>query len=149
MAKNNDSNSKVKITKAEKARQERIEQERQLAIKKKQDNKKKLIISLVSIAVAVCIITVVAVCIKNATGSKSIYGTYTYDSQTIVLKEDMTFTATLAHDTTKSGTFSTNGTTIYFVSNSTTESGTLNNGRITIPSSWDDGHGHTGTFVKR
>jgi len=79
--------------------------------------------------------------------------TYSAGGQTIRLFPDGNFTANLAHNTNKSGTYARieEGGRILLVfteSNGAVSEGSIQNNRLHIPSQWDDGHGH-GNILSR
>jgi len=77
---------------------------------------------------------------------------YRYGGQTIRLLADGTFMASLAHGSTKNGTYSktTEGeiTSVIFNSNGNEEIGRIIDNSLHIPREWDDGHGHGNIFPK-
>ena len=74
-------------------------------------------------------------------------------NNTITLNNDGTFVAHLPHSVRISGTFletEINDTImISFISARGTENGTLVDGRLRIPTAWEDGCGHGNVFVLR
>ena len=71
-------------------------------------------------------------------------------SQTITLNKNGTFSARMAHNNNKDGSYTETMegsiTIISFSYQGTTVKGRLQNGVLSIPREWDDGHGHGNTF---
>ena len=79
---------------------------------------------------------------------------YANGANTITLNEDFTFSAKLPHGLTKSGTYSETVdalgvTTIIFTVNGAQASGIIRNNVLSIPSEWEDSHGHGSNFALR
>ncbi|MCL2440199.1 MAG: hypothetical protein FWD14_00520 [Treponema sp.] len=75
---------------------------------------------------------------------------YSYHGQTVQLLEDGTFTAALAHNVRKNGTFTKTNEdgfiSVDFNINGRIETGWIINNSLHIPREWDDGHGHGNVF---
>ena len=128
----------------EKAARKKAEAE---AAEKKAKRQKAVTITVVSIAV-VCIVALIVFLSMRQSGNR----VYEGGGQTITLRTDGTFNATLAHPPAKNGTYTEsteNGVTaISFtidgetVTGTISETGTVSGSALTIPEEWDDGHGH-------
>lgn len=121
------------------SKQKRREQARQRA-----RNKKIVIICIAAIAVIAIVAIAVYFSINDSTGENGIV--YVSGNQTITLADDGTFIAVLAH-TMRSGTYAQSVqadgvTTITFTENDTSVTGSIADDVLTLPTQWDDGHGH-------
>jgi len=116
----------------------------------KKAKQKKLIILCICVSLAV-IIGVSIFVIQNLVGNEAAE-IYSYQGQTIQLLNDGRFTAMLAHNVRKSGTYTKtdeNGIiTVAFNTNGNIETGWIINNSLHIPREWDDGHGHGNVFPK-
>jgi len=77
---------------------------------------------------------------------------YSYYGQTVQLLPDGTFTASLAHNVRKKGTYvkseGTGRTVVTFNVNGTTETGSITGTILHLPTEWDDNHGHGTAFPR-
>lgn len=77
---------------------------------------------------------------------------YSYGSQSVQLLADGKFTASLAHNVSKSGTFTkaneNERIAVSFYIDGRTEIGYIYNNSLHLPREWDDGHGHGSIFPK-
>jgi len=77
---------------------------------------------------------------------------YSYHGQTIQLFTDGKFTASLAHNVTKNGTYiktlDNDRIIVSFNVNGVIEVGRIINDSLHIPGEWDDRHGHGNVFPK-
>ena len=77
---------------------------------------------------------------------------YTYGGQTVQLLVDGTFSASLAHNVLKNGTYTKteeNGRTkVTFIVNGREEAGFIINSSLYIPHEWEDGHSHGNVFPR-
>lgn len=141
---------KPQISKAEKERLERIEQAKVAKVEEKKKKKAMIITTVSVIAAVLTVIIVLAAVLPGVLSPKDITGTYENEGQTLILRTDNTFSATLADNNSKSGTYKVDGRTISFVVDGETGKGTITGKSITVPTDWDDGHGHTtGAFKKK
>ena len=78
--------------------------------------------------------------------------TYSYHGQIIQLFSDGRFSASLAHNVIKNGTYTklneNNRINVLFNVNGNIEIGWIINNSLYIPREWDDGHGHGNIFPK-
>jgi uncharacterized ion transporter superfamily protein YfcC len=129
------SKAKAKIQRKEKA----IRKARQKTI---------LIVSII----ALIITAVIAVGVYSASrqNNAEIYST---GGQTVQLFADGNFSARLAHNTLKNGTYTKredgSNTIVSFNVDGRVELGRIENNRLFIPEEWDDGHGHGNVLRKR
>ena len=119
---------------------------RQRAVKR--GNRKKFAFIAV-IALAVIAVAVFGILSESRKNNAE---TYSAGGQTVYLYQDGKFTALLAHNKTKTGTYtrSTEGarTEVAFNINGAINIGSIENNRLRIPNEWDDGHGHGSVLVK-
>jgi len=77
---------------------------------------------------------------------------YAYRGQTVQLLADGTFSASLAHNVLKNGTYTKteeNGRTrVAFLVSGREEAGFIINNSLHIPHEWEDGHSHGNVFPK-
>jgi len=120
---------------------------RQKALARK---KRKKIIIITAVAVVVVAIVVVAVVLLVGSAGTE---TYSDGSQTIQFLPDGTFTATLSHSRSFSGTYAKTEqgdiTIVAFTSSGVTVNGEIEGGLLYIPHEWDDGHGHGAVLTKK
>jgi len=130
---------------AAKAKAKIIEKEN---IKKKARLKKVVIV----IACALVIMVVLGIAL-NSTNKKKNAEIYSYLGQTILLYPDGKFTAALAHNANKSGTYTktteSGRINVSFNINGRVEVGWIINNNLHLPREWDDGHGHGNIFPKQ
>jgi len=116
----------------------------------KKAKKKKLLIAGICVLLAVISGTVIFL-IKN-NFEKKVTEIYSYHGQTVQLLDDGNFTAVLAHNVRKRGTYTktseNNRINVLFNINGIIETGWIINDSLHIPGEWDDGHGH-GTIFPR
>ena len=116
----------------------------------KKAKQKKIIIAVVCVAVAVA--AVVLGFVINHVNQPKIPETYSYHGQTVQLFSDGNFTATLAHNVRKNGTYTKTTeegmTGVLFNVNGFIETGWIINNELHIPREWDDGHGHGNVFPR-
>jgi len=78
--------------------------------------------------------------------------TYTYGGQVVQLLSNGTFSASLAHNVRKSGTYvkaeESGSTKVIFIVNDEEEVGWIINNALYLPHEWDDGHGHGNVFPR-
>jgi hypothetical protein len=78
--------------------------------------------------------------------------TYSYRNQTVQFFSNGTFTARLAHNAQKNGTYTKNAENnrinVIFNTNGVFEIGRIVNNALHIPREWDDGHGHGNVFPR-
>ena len=113
-------------------------QKKERAIKKAKQ-KKIIIIGVCTLLVA--IISVVIIVINNA-AEKKVTEIYSYQGQAVELLDDGKFTAILAHNVRKRGTYTKTN------ENDRIETGWIIHNSLHIPREWDDGHGHGSIFPK-
>ena len=107
------------------------------------------------IIISICILVIVAVVVVAVflAGTQRNVETYSNNAQTVHFYEDGRFSAVLAHNVLKNGTFSIteeNGsTTVQFNYQGRTEFGEIRNDRLHIPEEWDDAHNHGRILPKR
>ncbi|MDR2964701.1 MAG: hypothetical protein LBU88_02880 [Treponema sp.] len=122
---------------------------RKMEMKQKKQNKKLLIIS---ICVLITILALIFILYSVAGKTNNEIETYSNHGQTIQLLADGTFTARLAHNVRKNGTFTrtveNDRTIVSFNVNGNIEIGQIINNSLYIPREWDDGHGHGNVFSK-
>jgi len=77
---------------------------------------------------------------------------YSYRGQTVHLLADGTFSAKLAHNVNKDGTYTraeeSGRTKISFKSGGRDEDGWIINDSLHLPKEWEDGHGHGSVFPR-
>ena len=77
---------------------------------------------------------------------------YTYGGQTVQLLADGTFSASLAHNTRKNGTYTKTEDSgriiVVFNINGKEEIGWIANDSLHLPNEWEDGHGHGNVFPR-
>ena len=114
----------------------------------KKAKKKKLIIAAVFLAAAAAAVTLWFVI--NYVNQQKAPEIYSYQGQTVQLLSDGTFTAILAHNVRKRGTYTKTDehgmTGVLFNVNGFIETGWIINNELHIPREWDDGHGHGNVF---
>lgn len=105
--------------------------------------------------ISACILAVIAVLIfvlKPAGGSKTAE-IYSFQRQTVQLFPDGSFSASLAHNVRKTGSYTkTPGSdriVVLFNVNGRQEVGLIMNNSLYIPREWDDGHGHGNVFPRQ
>ena len=114
---------------------------------KKTKQKKMLILCICSLM----ILAVAGIALYSALMNKNteIYGYY---GQTVQLLENGNFSAMLAHNVRKNGTYTKriedDRITVIFNVNGNIELGWIINNVLHIPTEWDDGHGHGSVFPK-
>jgi len=133
------------VTKA-KAKAERKEK----AIKKA---RRKTILIVCIFALVIIAAAAVGILVNSRQPNSAAHGeaeTYSHGNQTIQLFADGTFSARLAHNVNKNGTFtkSADGTRVSFNTDGRTETGRIENNAMHLPHEWDDGHGHGNVFVR-
>jgi len=78
--------------------------------------------------------------------------TYTYGGQIVQLLSNGTFSASLAHNVRKSGTYAkaeeSGSTKVIFIVNDEEEVGWIINNALHLPHEWDDGHSHGNVFPR-
>jgi len=115
----------------------------------KRDKRKKRIIAAVFIAGFLMIVTILVIGQIQQRGTR----VFASANNTVVLRGDGTFTATLPHGVVRSGTFSEVSVndiiTVAFVESGRTVNGTIYGNVLTIPDEWDDGHGHPRNYILR
>ena len=127
-------------------KQARREARKEAALKKARN--KKIIAFAVIALIVICLIALIILLATRQSGNR----VYENGNQTVILKSDGSFTANLAHEVTKSGTYNENESeengiiTVSFVTDGSTAEGTISNNILTIPDEWSDGHGHGTTF---
>jgi len=113
----------------------------------KKANRKKIIITCVCILIVIIAVLFVLY-FKNQNDTE----VYSYGGQTVRLSADGTFTANLAHNVNKSGTYTRkteNGRTLVFFNiGGNEETGIIINNALNLPEEWNDGHGHGMVFPK-
>ncbi|MCL2214303.1 MAG: hypothetical protein FWC06_03735 [Treponema sp.] len=121
------------------------------ALKKENAAKKakRKIISITGICVLIVLIAVLSVLFLRNQNDTEVFS---YNGQTVRLSADGTFTANLAHNVNKSGTYTrvteSGWTLVYFYVNGNEEIGSIANNVLTLPDEWNDGHGHGTVFPK-
>ena len=114
---------------------------------KKAKQKKLIIMAVLTLAVLV-----VSVSVLNLIKREKTTETYSYYGQTVRLFPNGKFSAILAHNIPKNGTYTkvNEGGRIHisFNINGYAESGWIINNNLHIPGEWDDGHGHGNIFPK-
>ena len=107
------------------------------------------------IIASVCFSILLGLVIMFIVGQIQQRGTRVYVSgnNSVVLRGDGTFTASLPHGVVRNGTFSESTsdgvTTVSFVEGPGTVSGVINGDVLTIPDEWDDGHRHPRNYTLR
>ena len=120
---------------------------RQEKARKKAKRNKILIICGCILAVAALSALIVNSVIRQA-GAE----TYSNGNHLVQFLENGKFTAVLAHNVRKSGTYTKSTsegiTTVSFNVNGRVEVGIIRDGALHIPAEWDDGHGHGNVLLK-
>jgi hypothetical protein len=116
---------------------------REAAIKREKRKK------VITLAICVLVVAAIAVSLALLAYRQSLERVYSDEQQTVILRDDGTFTAKLMHDITKNGTYTTSpdessdgATTVSFTEGGATADGSLANDILTIPADWDSEHGH-------
>lgn len=136
---------------AKKAKEKALKKEQ---AEKKAKLKRTLIICICSLAVAAVLGYFALSAVKKGESSISNQSTetYSYRGQIVRLSEDGTFTASLAHNVRKSGTYAKspeNGRiSVSFNMNGAVETGWIINDSLHLPKEWEDSHGHGNVFPK-
>jgi len=111
--------------------------------------KQKKIITILVCAVLVLAVAGFVFIMQNKQKTTETYGLY---GQTVQLLPDGKFTAALAHNVNKSGTYTKkkdgNNIIVSFNINGKIESGRITDNNLYLPEEWDDGHGHGSVFPK-
>ena len=123
--------------------------------RKKENSGKKTKRKIIVIA-AVCTVVVLAVVgfivFSSHDHDHDTAEIYSYHGQTIELFPDGKFSAALAHNVKKNGTYTKTDNagrvTVSFNTNGKVESGSIINNSLHIPKEWDDGHGHGNVFPR-
>jgi hypothetical protein len=120
---------------------------REAAIKKQKQKK------IAAVCVCAAAVTALAVFLISSAVRQSSVETYSDGSQIVQLLEDGSFSAVLAHNVRKNGTYTksadTGAVTVSFNRNGVVEIGRIENNALRIPDEWDDGHGHGNILPKR
>jgi hypothetical protein len=124
--------------------------------RKKANIRKKTRLKVI-IFVIVCALAAVTALVSfiNSAANKSQNPAEVYSTagQTVQLFENGNFSAILAHNTRKAGTYTKtadgNRTIVSFNINGRIEIGSIENNSLRIPDEWDDGHGHGNVLRKR
>ena len=113
-------------------------------------NRKKVLLAGIIVAVIAIIITVAMP--KHSDQEKAETEIFSYHGQTIQLLPDGSFTAALAHNVNKNGTYTktndNNRVAVTFTINGNLETGYIINNSLHIPKEWEDGHGHGSIFPR-
>ncbi|MCL2721568.1 MAG: hypothetical protein FWD47_09555 [Treponema sp.] len=116
----------------------------------KRAKQRKLIIA--GICVSIAVISGLLIFIIYNVNQNKVTEIYSYHGQTIQLLDDGKFTAVLAHNVRKSGTYTKTNENdriiVTFNNDGRTETGWIVNDSLHIPREWDDGHGHGNVFPK-
>jgi hypothetical protein len=117
----------------------------------KRKAKQKNIIIAVFCALAV---VAAAVLLINSSVRQSNAETYRAGGQAVRLFNDGKFSATLAHNARKTGTYTTKteedgGTAVSFNMNGVVAVGRIEGNALRLPEEWDDGCGHGGVLRRR
>ena len=117
---------------------------------KKAKQKRLVLIGICALAVIAVLGFAVYSLVQRSAGATEIYR---YGEQTVRLREDGSFSASLAHNVRKRGTYSKETgegrTIVTFTVNGNIEIGWIVNDSLHIPMEWDDGHGHGNILPKR
>ena len=126
----------------------RARHEKEIALEKKRRRTRRITL----IAFVAVILVIAAYGIFNMTKSVDAE-IYSDNGQTLQLLSDGTFTATLSHGASYSGTYTKieqgDITLVAFSSGGETVYGEIEDGQLHIPHEWDDGHGHGNTLTKQ
>ncbi|MCL2070816.1 MAG: hypothetical protein FWH07_01095 [Oscillospiraceae bacterium] len=121
---------------------------REAALKKSRRNKILIVLACLLVAAGI----VAFIFIQNAVRGKA--EIYSAGGQSVHLYENGNFTANMSHGANKKGTYTKSSedaegrVSVYFkVANSTVE-GVIEDGRLSLPTEWDDGHGHGSVLTK-
>jgi len=113
----------------------------------KKEKQRKTIILSVLLLITVIIATIIVFNLIKKNSETNSSRVYTGGGQSVTLKDDSTFEASLAHDVNKTGTYSESSTdsvtTVTFTSGDSVANGSITNDVLTIPQEWnDEGHNH-------
>jgi hypothetical protein len=118
------------------------------AARKKAKQKK-----LVSAILGTVIVVAVTAFLINSSIQQRRIETYTNGVKMVQLLEDGNFSATLAHNVRKTGTYTKEeedgGITVTFNTRGTAESGRIIDNALHIPEEWDDEHNHGRILPRR
>ncbi|MDR0502774.1 MAG: hypothetical protein LBH16_05570 [Treponema sp.] len=121
-------------------------QKKEIAIKKSKQKKIRLL--CVCAAILIIIASGLIVFLNRSRNTEI----YSYHGQTVQLFNDGKFTAALAHNVSKNGTYTkakvNDRTVISFNVNGNTEVGWIINDSLNIPEEWKDSHGHGSVFPR-
>jgi len=114
----------------------------------KKANQKKLLI--IGVVIFIAAVAGALLFIMHKVNDNKDMEVYSYHGQTVQLFANGKYSATLAHNVQKSGTYTKaneNGRiSISFNTNGRIENGWIINNSLHIPAEWDDGHGHGNIF---
>jgi len=132
----------------------RVVKEKAKSQKKERAEKKvkqKMII-IISVCFLALIAVVVLIISMNNINKNKITEIYGYHGQIVQLLDDGRFTALLAHNVRKNGTYTKSNEddriAVLFNTRGRIETGWIINNSLHIPREWDDGHGHGNVFPK-
>ena len=113
---------------------------------------KRKIIIIIAVFAAVIIAAAAAGYIINSAGRQDTPEIYSYHGQSVHLFSDGSFSAALAHNVQKRGTYTKKSedgrTAVSFNVNGNIETGYIIDGSLHLPAQWDDGHGHGNVFPR-
>ena len=119
---------------------------------KKLKQKKAFILGICVLAVLAAVGFFINSIIHSKNTEKQDSEIYSYGGQTVQLFADGKFTASLAHNVSKNGTYTKEAESdiiaISFIINGRTEIGRIINNALHLPKEWDDGHNHGNIFPK-
>ena len=116
---------------------------REEELKKAKRNK---MITIIAVAAAVVILAgAVILKIMLPDGTEK----YSDGGQTVNLRPDGTFSATLYHNVQYSGTYERVSGGVNFIYDGQTAFASIQGGAMELPAEWGDGHGHGSTLMKQ
>jgi len=121
-------------------------------VEAKKARRKKILIFAVCALLAAALGAVIYFFAGQNKNEVEITDVYSYRDQTIHLYADGKFTANLAHNVRKNGTYTrqTDGgrAVVSFNVNGNIEVGRIDSSGLHLPKEWDDGHGHGSVFPR-
>ena len=115
--------------------------------------KRKNIKTAITIIVSVLIVGGIIALLTLNSPNKGDGRIFTDGPQRVVLNNDNTFSAVLAHNQRYNGTYTESpqggSTTVVFTYSGRSANGSIQGDVLTLPHEWDDGHGHGGALRLR
>jgi flagellar basal body-associated protein FliL len=116
---------------------------REVAIKKAKSKK------IITVSICVVLTAIVLMFAVFAATQENKIETYSNGIKMVQLLPDGNFSATLAHNVRKNGTYEKAEENIMFNVNGRTETGRIINNELHIPDEWDDNHNHGKILPRR